>query len=94
MQTKDVAQTVRGYLKQLTNSATLGVDDDIFAAGRLTSLNALTLVQWLEQTYLISVQGSDLSLENFRNVGAIARFVESKASLSSEARTPASDEAI
>lgn len=80
MSIKDLTQATRAYLKELTGAATLENDDDLFAPGRLTSLKALALVQWLEQTFEISVQGTDLSLDNLGTLDAIVRFVVTKQS--------------
>ncbi|MER7167595.1 acyl carrier protein [Micromonospora sp. NPDC000207] len=51
-------------------------DTDLFAAGGLSSLFAMELVVHLEQTYGISVRGTDLRLENFRTVRRMAALVD------------------
>ncbi|HEV2636982.1 MAG TPA: acyl carrier protein [Actinocrinis sp.] len=48
---------------------------DLFSAGGLSSLFALQLVVFLEQTYKISIRGKDLRLDNFRAVQNMVALV-------------------
>ncbi len=58
--------------------AVLEVEEDIFARGYVSSLFALSLVVFVEKTFDLTVEPEDLSLDNFRSIGAIERFVASK----------------
>ncbi|WP_051407323.1 acyl carrier protein [Nocardia sp. CNY236] len=49
---------------------------DLFAAGGLSSLFAMQLVVFLEQTYAIAIRGKDLRLDNFRTVVNMVALVE------------------
>jgi methoxymalonate biosynthesis acyl carrier protein len=51
------------------------VGQDLFATGLSTSLFAMQLVVFLEQTYSVTVAGPDLQLANFRTVGSMAALV-------------------
>jgi methoxymalonate biosynthesis acyl carrier protein len=48
---------------------------DIFASGVVTSLFAMELVVHVEQAFGVTVDGEELSLDNFRSVRAIAALV-------------------
>jgi methoxymalonate biosynthesis acyl carrier protein len=50
-------------------------DQDLFASGIATSMFAMQLVVFLEQTFAVSVAGSDLQLTNFRTVESMAALV-------------------
>lgn len=47
----------------------------LMSSGLLDSIATLRLVLYLEQTYSISVQAADLTVENFDTVDQIAQFV-------------------
>jgi methoxymalonate biosynthesis acyl carrier protein len=49
---------------------------DLFASGGLSSLFAMELVVHLEQTYGVTIRGSDLRLENFRTVRRMTALVD------------------
>lgn len=51
-------------------------DTDLFATGGLSSLFAMELVVHLEQTYGVSVRGTDLRLDNFRTVRRMVALVD------------------
>jgi methoxymalonate biosynthesis acyl carrier protein len=54
---------------------TYAPDEDLFATGGISSLFALELVLYLEQEFDVEVTGSDLRLDNFRTVTAMAVLV-------------------
>lgn len=55
----------------------LSEDSDIFSMG-LDSINAMTLVNNLQSSFDIQLDTSEITFENFQNIGAIAQFVKSK----------------
>lgn len=54
------------------------VDDDYFAQGRANSLFALELVTFVERHFSITVEVTDLELDNFRTIARTAEFVRRK----------------
>jgi methoxymalonate biosynthesis acyl carrier protein len=54
----------------------VGVDQDIFAQGGVTSLFAMQLVVHLEDQYGVRVSGPELNLDNFRTAQSMAALVE------------------
>jgi len=46
--------------------------DDFFAEGMLDSFDLVTLISTLDQIYSISIQGTDIIPENFKNVRSIS----------------------
>jgi acyl carrier protein len=53
-------------------------DQDIFDTTGVSSLFAVQLVMWVQRTYGIDVQPTDLDIDYFRTVLAIDKFIESK----------------
>jgi len=54
-------------------------DDDLMEAVGLDSVQILEVVVGLEENFGITFEDTDFDIENFRNVGAIAQYVRSKA---------------
>ncbi len=55
----------------------LNSDSDIFGLG-LDSLNAMTLVTHLQNTFNIQLDTAEISFENFQNLATIVQLIESK----------------
>ncbi|MFJ9810374.1 acyl carrier protein [Streptomyces sp. NPDC101158] len=72
--TTRIETEVLGFVKERTGLE-LGAADDLFATGAVTSLFAMHLVTHVEQTYGVSVTGSQLKLDNFRSASAVAALV-------------------
>ncbi|WP_410638434.1 acyl carrier protein [Amycolatopsis sp. lyj-346] len=51
------------------------VDQDLFRTGLVSSMFAMELVVFLEQTYGIAIVGPDLKLDNFRTVEGMTALV-------------------
>ena len=54
----------------------LNKSDDLLDGGIIDSIGVLELVGFLEKEFAVTVSDEDLTPENFRSIGAIARFVE------------------
>ncbi|MFD9704547.1 phosphopantetheine-binding protein [Lentzea sp. NPDC059081] len=50
-------------------------DEDLFAAGVVSSLFALELVVYLEKAHGVEVEGEYLSIDNFRTISRIEKMV-------------------
>ncbi|MCC2274658.1 acyl carrier protein [Streptomyces sp. ET3-23] len=70
--------TIRSFIGQHVRDTELTDDHDIFATGSVSSLFAVQLVMWVERTFRITVQPTDLDIENFRTVNDVVKFVESR----------------
>ncbi|MFH8406677.1 acyl carrier protein [Streptomyces sp. NPDC018019] len=73
------AEAVRERLVAFLGERTGGdwpVDRELFASGAFSSLFSLELLQYVEQEFQVTVEGDDLTLDNFRTVPAIAALVQ------------------
>jgi len=70
-------QILRAFLARHVPAA-LESEEDFFARGYVSSLFALQLVVFVEKQFGITVEPEDLSLDNFRSIGAMERFVARK----------------
>lgn len=65
------------FLNDRHPRARLTAQDDIFALGYVTSMFALELVVYVEETFGFTVPRPELAMRNFRSAAAIARLVDS-----------------
>lgn len=77
--TKDeIRQEIRTFLTAQIRQPALQDDEDIFAAGYVTSLFAMQLVLFLESQFNVQLKNQDLRLDNFRTITVMANLVERK----------------
>jgi len=69
-----VTDALIGFIEGRTK-LTWTEEQDLFVSGAVTSLFAMELVVFVEQTFGVSVTGPDLTLDNFRTVRAMAALV-------------------
>lgn len=50
--------------------------DNFLEDGLLDSFDLITLVSTLDQTFGISIEGTEITPENFQNIGAIENLVQ------------------
>lgn len=77
--TKDeIRQEIRTFLTAHIRQPALQDDEDIFAAGYVTSLFAMQLVLFLESQFAVQFKNQDLRLDNFRTITVMVDLVERK----------------
>lgn len=79
MDTKD---RVRDFLASRIKDHELRDDDDFFARGFVDSMFAMQLVLFLEKEFAISIDGSEMRIDNFKTVNAITDIVSRKTAAS------------
>jgi acyl carrier protein len=53
-------------------------DDSLLRSGVMTSLGVMELVDWVESTFGLPVEPSEITEQNFDTARSIARFIVSK----------------
>ncbi|GIJ48804.1 hypothetical protein Val02_56900 [Virgisporangium aliadipatigenens] len=71
----DTRATIRQFICGRFPSVSISDTDDIFAIGVATSLFAMELVIFVENTFGFQVPNEELEMANFRSVEAIAALV-------------------
>jgi methoxymalonate biosynthesis acyl carrier protein len=69
-----IQEALLHFLEDKTKD-TAAPDQDLFASGLVSSMFAMELVVFLEQSYNVTIIGGDLKLDNFRTVQAMTRLV-------------------
>jgi acyl carrier protein len=74
---QDIIQALNGYFREV-HSASLKVQDNIFNAGIIDSLGFINLIQFIMETFRISIEADELVEENFHSLERIAEYVVEK----------------
>jgi len=69
-----ITENVLHFVEAKTKSS-VWPDADIFESGLASSLFALELISYLEKSYLVSIDGDDIRLDNFRTVERMTGLV-------------------
>ena len=68
-------KTVLEVLKGIRPEFDFATSEDFIADGMLDSFDVITLISELDQTYGISIAGTDILPENVRNIAAIQKLL-------------------
>lgn len=71
-------ETLRAFLSQRLGMRSLRDDEDIFATGLVNSLFAMELVLFVEGEFSIEIDDTDLQMDNFRSIDALADLIDRK----------------
>ncbi len=69
-------KTVHEVLKGIRPEFDFTKSEDFFADGMLDSFDVITLMSDLDETYSISINGTDILPENVKNIAAITALLK------------------
>jgi acyl carrier protein len=78
-------ERIRALFRDRLSVEVTDADTDLIAGGLMDSLMLVDLLTLLEEEFEITIDLSDLDIDNFRTAENIARFVESRTSRSAAA---------
>ncbi len=71
------AEEIYTYIKnEFNHSDDFDIATNIVKEGLVDSMGILTLVSFLEKRFRVEIAFEDITPDNFRNIGAIARFMK------------------
>jgi methoxymalonate biosynthesis acyl carrier protein len=70
-----IASRISGFLEERTKIS-WAPEADLFESGSVSSLFAMELVAFLEDTFDVEIAGRDLRLDNFRTVRVMTGLVQ------------------
>lgn len=82
---QSVSDQILAFVRGRFPQEQFDADQDIFQLGFVNSLFALELVMFIEKTFAITVETSELQIENFRSANAMAALVSRHQPASSSA---------
>lgn len=69
---------VREFLARVARRESFTDSDDIFSLGFVNSMFAMELVLFVEKEFSITIGDTDLDIDNFKSVNAIAALIDRK----------------
>lgn len=77
---QDIAQRITGFITDQSHADTSSMQPDtlLFKEGIFDSMGFVLLVDFLEESFGISIDDSDFTEENFQSIAAITTYVEHK----------------
>lgn len=73
-----VKEKVKGFLSKFMNVNEVKDTDNIFEKGLVNSLFAMNLVNFIETEFDISIENTELDLDNFKDINSIVALIEKK----------------
>lgn len=73
-----VKEKVRAFIGKFVDVSGLGDTDNIFEKGLVNSLFAMNLVNFVENEFDVSIDNTELDIDNFKDISSIAALVEKK----------------
>ena len=66
-----VRETIANYIEALANESILDHSSNLFEAGVLTSLDVLSLVAFIEETFRLEISGDDVDMDTFGTIDGL-----------------------
>ncbi len=89
MTESDILRRATDYIVEnfmyMRKSKELGEEDSLLRTGLISSLGMMELVEWVQDTFQLTVDPAEITEQNFDTVRSIARYVAGKVSASSPA---------
>jgi len=63
------------YIETLANERILDHASNLFESGVLTSLDVLSLVAFIEDTFMLEISGDDIDMDTFGTIDGLAGMV-------------------
>jgi methoxymalonate biosynthesis acyl carrier protein len=86
-----VRDEIAGYIEGITHETGLEHSINLFESGLLTSLDVLSLVSFIEDTFKIDISGDDIDMESFGTINGIVDLIETKQHQAQAGKTEASN---
>ncbi|WP_276902602.1 colibactin biosynthesis aminomalonyl-acyl carrier protein ClbE [Frischella perrara] len=76
MDSQEMKAAVRQFLARSLRGHTLGDDDDIFSLGLVHSLFTVQIILFIEKTFHVELEVSELKIEQISSVNKIVELVQ------------------
>lgn len=74
----DVKEKIKVFLSKFVNVNEIGNTDNFFEKGLVNSLFAMNLVNFVESEFDISIDNTELDMDNFKDINSISALIEKK----------------
>jgi acyl carrier protein len=73
-----VRETIAGYIEELSGERGVDHSSNLFHSGLLTSLDVLSLVAFVEDTFALEITDDDVDMESFGSIDGLVSLVTLK----------------
>lgn len=73
-----VKEKIKAFLGKYVDVSSLADNDNIFEKGLVNSLFAMNLVNFVENEFDVSIDNTELDIDNFKDISSITALVEKK----------------
>jgi methoxymalonate biosynthesis acyl carrier protein len=73
-----VKEKIKAFISKFVNVNEIEDTDNFFEKGLVNSLFAMNLVQFIEKEFDISIDNTELDLDNFKDINSITALIEKK----------------
>lgn len=73
-----VQDTIVGYIEEIANERDFDHSSNLFESGLLTSLDVLSLVGFIEDTFTMEISGDDIEMDSFGTIDGLVTMITRK----------------
>ncbi len=70
-----VRDTMVGYIEGISNERVFDHSSNLFESGLLTSLDVLSLVAFIEGTFMLEISGDDIDIDSFGTIDGLVTMI-------------------
>ncbi len=70
-----IRDTIASYVEEISNERVLDHSSNLFESGLLTSLDVLSLVAFIEDTFMLEISGDDVDMDSFGTVDGLVTMI-------------------
>jgi methoxymalonate biosynthesis acyl carrier protein len=74
----NVRDTIVDYIEGVANERDFDHSSNLFESGLLTSLDVLSLVAFIEETFALEISGDDIEMETFGTIDGFVAMITAK----------------
>lgn len=74
----NIRDTIAGYVERISNERGVDHASNLFESGLLTSLDVLSLVAFIEDTFAVEIGGDDIEMDSFGTIDGLVAMVTTK----------------
>jgi methoxymalonate biosynthesis acyl carrier protein len=74
----NVRDTIVDYIEGIANETDFDHSTNLFESGLLTSLDVLSLVAFIEETFALEISGDDIEMETFGTIDGLIAMITTK----------------
>jgi methoxymalonate biosynthesis acyl carrier protein len=74
----NIRDTIAGYIEELSGERVVDHSSNLFHSGQLTSLDVLSLVAFVEDTFALEITDDDVDMESFGSVDGLVSLITLK----------------